>query len=152
MIVFKAILTIEGMGRELDPEFDLLNSGRDIMSDLVKNQYSWQRLSRDLVWVSKDVSALLQVLPRQIRWMFKKFTSNDFAFEVRLPQLDLIQKQLDRNGRKMSSSVLASGAFIASALALQKSDGYFIWDYPLPAVILFAFGSLLSLQILLRRR
>lgn len=152
MIVFKAILTIEGMGRELDPEFDLLNSGRDIMSDLVKNQYSWQRLSRDLVWVSKDVSALLQVLPRQIRWMFKKFTSNDFAFEVRLPQLDLIQKQLDRNGRKMSSSVLASGAFIASALALQKSDGYFIWDYPLPAVILFTFGSLLSLQILLRRR
>ena len=152
MIVFKAILTIEGMGRELDPEFDLLSSGRDIMTDLVKNQYSWQRISRDLIWVGKDVSALLQVLPRQIRWMFKKFTSNDFAFEVRLPQLDSIERQIEKSSKRSSSAILAAGALIGASLSLQKTDGYFIWDYPLPSVILFGLGALLAARLLIRHR
>lgn len=64
MIVFKAILTIEGMGRTLDPQFDLLAMGQDLVKDLVKNQYSMQRLSKEFLWVAKDVAALLKILPR----------------------------------------------------------------------------------------
>src|SRR5687768_9988285 len=101
MIVFKAILTIEGMGRTLDPEFDLLKMGEELVKDLVKSQYSVQRLSKDFLWVAKDVASLLQVLPRQIRWMFRKFNSNDFAFEIKSPELQDIRKQLDINGRRM---------------------------------------------------
>ena len=59
-------------------------------------------------WVAKDAAALLQVLPRQIRWMFRKFNSNDFAFEIKSRELDDIRRQLDVNGRRMSLSVVAA--------------------------------------------
>ncbi|MCM2322686.1 MAG: AarF/UbiB family protein, partial [Oligoflexia bacterium] len=66
MIVFKAILTLEGMGRTLDPNFDMISAGEELVRELVKEQYSPQRLTKELMWVSKDLAALLQVLPRQL--------------------------------------------------------------------------------------
>lgn len=152
MLVFKAILTIEGMGRTLDPTFDLLSMGQDLIKDIVKDQYSIQRLSKDFLWVAKDVASLFQILPRQIRWMFRKFNSNDFAFEIKLPELVDIRKQMDLNGRRMSLSILISGLFISSSLALQHSSEKSIGEYPLLSVIFLGMGGLLLLSLILKRR
>ncbi len=150
MIVFRAILTLEGMGRTLDPDFDLLSLGQDLIKDLVKNQYSMQRISKDFVWIAKDLASLLQVLPRQIRWMFRKFNSNDFAFEIKSPDLRDIRNQLDLNTRRMSMSVLVAGLFIAGSLSLNHPDDNVIWGYPAPAVVLFALGAIVLLNLMIK--
>ena len=72
MLVFKAIFTIEGMGRSLHPEFDIMSMSGELAKDLVRTQYSWDRISKDLLWVGKDMASLFQSVPRQIRWMFKE--------------------------------------------------------------------------------
>lgn len=147
MLVFKAILTIEGMGRTLDPDFDLLDTGKDLVTDLVKNQYSMQRLSKDFLWIAKDVAQLLQVLPRQIRWMFRKFNSNDFAFEIKSPDLLEIRDQLEVNGKRQSLSLLVAGLFVAAAIGLQHSSERMLGDYPLASVVFFGAGCLLLLRL-----
>ncbi|MEO5969306.1 MAG: AarF/UbiB family protein [Bdellovibrionia bacterium] len=141
MLVFKAILTIEGMGRTLDPEFDLLTTGQSLVKDLVKEQYSVPRISKELLWVGKDLLALLKILPRQFRMMFKKFNSNDFAIEIKSPDFEKIRVQLDTNGRRMSMSILIAGLFIASSASLNYSSDRLIGHYPLVSVVYFLLGS-----------
>jgi ubiquinone biosynthesis protein len=148
MLVFKAILTIEGMGRTLDPEFDLLSMGEDLVKDLVKSQYSVPRLSKELVWVTKDMVALLKILPRQIRWMFRKFNSNDFAIEIKSPDFQQIRGQLDLNGRRMSLSILISGLFIASSIALNQTSQMSLDSYPLAAIVYFSGGCIFLIVLL----
>jgi ubiquinone biosynthesis protein len=150
MLVFKAILTIEGMGRALDPEFDLLTVGQDLVKDLVKNQYSMQRMSKEMMWVAKDVAMLLKVLPRQIRWMFRKFNSNDFAFEIKSPDFQQVREQLDINGRRLSLSVMASGLFIAGSIALSHSSDQAISGYSPTSVVCFSVGSVFLAGFLLK--
>jgi ubiquinone biosynthesis protein len=147
MLVFKAILTIEGMGRTLDPDFDLLAMGQDLVKDLVRDQYSMQRLSKDFLWVAKDVASLFQVLPRQIRWMFRKFNSNDFAIEVKSPELQELRIQLGVNARRTSLSTLAAGLFIAGSLTIEHSSDTMIWGYPLISVVFFAGGAVMLLRL-----
>jgi ubiquinone biosynthesis protein len=151
MLVFKAILTIEGMGRTLDPGFDLLAMGQEMVKELVKNQYSVQRLSKEFLWVAKDMAALFQVLPRQIRWMFRKFNSNDFAFEIKSPELASIRAQLDVNGKRGALSTTVAGLAIAAALALQFDSGQRVVGMPLVALVLFGLAALLLLRMLTRR-
>jgi ubiquinone biosynthesis protein len=152
MIVFKAILTTEGMGRTLDPNFDLLSLSSELVTDLVKNQYSTQRLTKDLAWIAKDTAALFQILPRQIRWMLKKFNANDYAIEIKSPELADIRRQMSTNGAKLSLSILATGLFIASSLSLSFPGGYRVGDYPLISVVGLALGSLMTLRLLTGRR
>jgi ubiquinone biosynthesis protein len=157
MLVFKAIFTIEGMGRALDPDFDLLVLGQDLVKDLVKNQYSMQRLTKESLWVAKDLANLLKILPRQLRWMFRKFNSNDFAIEIKSPDFKEIRVQLDTNGRRMSLSILIAGLFIASSLALQSSSTSQIYleslgGYPLLTIVYFLVGSIFLAFFLLKMR
>ncbi len=149
MIVFKAILTIEGMGRTLDPEFDLLVIAHDLVKDLAKNQYSMQRISKEMVWLARDVSTLMKVLPRQIRLMFRKFNSNNFAFEIKVPELNLIRSQLDLNGRRLTLGVIAAGFFIASSVAQQSQSEHLLFGYPFFSVIYSSCGFLLTFLVLL---
>jgi len=148
MIIFKAILTIEGMGRTLDPSFDMMTEGRVLIGDLVKNQYSMQRLTKDAMWIARDAVALLQILPRQLRWMFKKFNSNDFAFEIKSPELVAIRREMEASSRRTSASVLAAGCLIAGSLALQHAESQTVLDYPLLSVILIVAGVFLGFRIL----
>jgi ubiquinone biosynthesis protein len=148
MLVFKAILTIEGMGRTLDPNFDLLATGQELVKDLVKNQYSIQRLTKESAWVIKDVANLLKILPRQIRWMFRKFNSNDFAFEIKSPDFQQIKEQLDVNGRKTSLSIVTAGLFISSSIALNHQSDQTIGNYPF-VFVLYISAACIFLAILL---
>jgi ubiquinone biosynthesis protein len=147
MLVFKAIVTMEGMATTLDPDFDLIRIGQDLVKDLVRNQYSPTRLGKEVLWLAKDAAALLQVLPRQITWFLRKFTSNDYALEIKSKELADIRVQLDVNGQRVSLSVLCAGLFVASAIALQHGSGQMFLDYPLSAIILFVAAVLTFIRL-----
>lgn len=141
MIVFKALFTVEGMGRTLDPDFDMMTLGRELMTDLVKDQYAPETFAKDAMWIAKDMMALALVLPRQIRWMFRKWNADGFAFEIKSPQLDSLGETLEHNNRKLSLSILAAGFAIAGALALGAPETIHRFkDYPVPSIILFVLA------------
>ncbi len=141
MIVFRAMFTVEGLGRALDPEFDMMVLGKELMSDLVKDQYSVEGFTKDAMWVAKDVMALATVLPRQIRWMFRKLNADGYAIEIKSPQLDDLNETLEKNNKKLSLSVLAAGFAIAGAISLQSPETIHRFnDYPVPAILLFGLA------------
>lgn len=151
MIVFKAIFTLEGMGRQLDPNFDLLAIGQDLVKTVLKDRYSLNRMTRDFAWMARDVNALLQVAPRQIRWMFRKFNSNDFAFEIKFKEVEVIRRQMERSFRGLGLSVLTAALFVAAALSLQMHTEHLIWKYyPVPSLIFFFMGSVGFLGLVFR--
>jgi ubiquinone biosynthesis protein len=150
MIVFKAIITIEGMGRTLDPKFDLLSLGKDLVGDLAKNQYSPQALAKEGVLFAQEMGSLLQTMPRQIRWMLRKFNSNDFAFEIKSTQIDELKQQLDQNTRRTTLAILSIGFFAVSTLALQSDRGPRIQDVAILPILYFGLGAFLILKLFFR--
>ncbi|MBU6375621.1 MAG: AarF/ABC1/UbiB kinase family protein [Bdellovibrionales bacterium] len=154
MLVFKALITIEGMGRTLDPDFDMLATGQLLVQDLLKDQLSPQKIARELVWSGKDVVALLQTLPRQLRWMMKKFASNEYALDVHVPEVLELRAQLDSNSRRQSLSILIVGLVIASMSSIHFQEGPRLGPYPLHSIVLLliAGGLFLKLSFMRGRR
>jgi ubiquinone biosynthesis protein len=152
MVVFKAIFTMEGLGRQLDPEFDLMTVGNELVKDLVKDRYSMQRLTKDLSFVARDLSVLVQTAPRQIRMMFRKFNSNDFAVEVKFREMEVLRRQMECGFRGIGMSLLSSAALIGGAITVQMPEGPKVWGhYPLVAVLLFGISGLGFLRLVFRR-
>ncbi len=147
MLVFKAIITMDGMGRTMYPGFDLLSVGQSLVQDLLRNQYSPQKIQRELLWVAKDTMGLLQVLPRQLKWWLKKLSSNDYAFDIRVPELEGIREQLDSNAKRQSQTLLVVGLAIAGMIGLSSPEGHRVGPYPLLSVILLALSTYLFLRL-----
>ena len=141
MMVFRAIFTMEGLGRALDPEFDIMDLGKDLVKDIVKDQFSPDKIGKDLLWVAKDTLSLAQVLPRNIRWAIRKWAKDGYAFEVQSPQIDQLKVQLDRNSKRMSASVISAGLFVASAISLNAHETHMIWTYPVFTVVTFVLAG-----------
>lgn len=146
MIVFRAILTMEGMGRSLDPDLDIMLIGQEFVKDILKNQYSINRVRKDLMWIGKDLVALLQTLPRQIRWMFKKFNRNDFALEIKIPELQQIQRQLRANNKRLGFAIIATGLFLSASIALQYTSDRDFFGYPAVSVVFFVLAGIMFLR------
>jgi ubiquinone biosynthesis protein len=147
MVVFKAILTTEGMGRSLDPGFDLLSSGQELVKEMVKSQYSLHAIRNDLIWSAKDVLSLFQTLPRQIRWMFRKLNSNDFAFEIKSEDLREISQKIEKSGRRTSLSMVIGSLLIASSIALQFATEHQFLGLPSMSVVYLAVAIFLLLRL-----
>jgi ubiquinone biosynthesis protein len=147
MLVFKALITMEGMGRTLDPDFDLLANGQLLVQDLLKDQLSPQKLARELAWTGKDMLALVQALPRQLRWMMKKFASNEYAIDVHVPEVNDLREQLEANSRRQSLSILVVGLLLSAVISFNFQDGWMLGVYPLHSVVLLAIAGGLFLKI-----
>jgi len=150
MIVFKAILTTEGMGRSLDPNFNMTELGHEFIKDLAKNQYSVQKLSKEALFMAKDLLSLFQTMPRQIRWMMKRFNRNDFAFEIKVPGLDTVAQQMERTRKSQFFATVISGLLIAGALSLEHSQSYEIFGQPAISMICFMSAGFFLIRSLLK--
>ncbi|MBS1959175.1 MAG: hypothetical protein JST80_06885 [Bdellovibrionales bacterium] len=140
MLVFRAIVTMEGLGRLLDPEFDMISVGETLIADVVKIQTSVSRLKSDAFKISKELLSLLDVLPRNIRWALQKFARNDYALELKSPELARLARVTEAGNRRISASIAAGGALIAGAIVIQSDRGHHWGDYPSLGVILIIFG------------
>lgn len=147
MIVFKAILTMEGMGRSLDPEFDILGLGQDFITDLIKVRYSPQKIGKEFWFIAKEFGQLFQALPRHLRWMLRKFNRNDFALEVKIKDLPEILKRQESNSRRIAAAIVVMGSLIAGSIAMTLSGVHLWFGYPVPAILLFIAAGIAALRL-----
>ena len=140
MLVFRAIVTMEGMGRLLDPKFDMIAMGESLVMDLVKIQTSPSRLRKEAFKISRDVVSLLEVLPRNLRWALRKFARNDYALEIKSPDIHRVSQQIDRGSRRIARSMNGMGLLIAGAILIQADKGYHWDDYSVAGLVLLGLG------------
>ncbi len=146
MQVFRAIVTMEGMGRMLDPDFDMMSMGETLIKDLISIQTSPSRLKNEVFKMSKDVIALLDVLPRNIRWGLRKLARNDYAIEFKSPELARINTQIDRGSRRISRALASTGLMIAGAILMHSDKGPQWGDYPAGGVVLVVLGVYFAMR------
>ncbi|MBX3161142.1 MAG: AarF/ABC1/UbiB kinase family protein [Deltaproteobacteria bacterium] len=114
MMVGKALMTVEGIGKQLDPDLDVVEELRPYLTEIVMQRYSPQRIGRDLLRHARQLGGMLQTLPRQVHDVLEDLRSGRLAVETRDPARTTT---VDRLGRRLFSAIIAA-ALIAAGTAL----------------------------------
>ena len=146
MLVFRAIVTMEGMGRLLDPNFDMIATGEGLIKDIIQIQTSPTRLKNEVLRIGKDFTALLEVAPRNLRWALRKFARNDYALEIKSPDTARVALAVERGSRKLSRSVAGVGCLLTGAILVQADKGDHWGDYPIIALVFLGLGLFFTLR------
>ncbi len=155
MLLFKAILTIESLGKRLEPGFDILSVGHNLAHQAIAVRYSRERLTRDLLVLGRDLQGLAETVPRTMRRFLAHWSQNEYAFEHRNKDVAFLANVLLACARVFAWSTVSLGFFLIALVFLWRDQGPRLLNLPTPAVIavgLALFGTSAALWPLRKLR
>jgi ubiquinone biosynthesis protein len=141
MLLFKAIFSIESLGKSLEPDFDILQVGHKLAKQLIVTQYTQERILRDLMAIGRDLQVLGQTLPRQMRLFFKRWTNDEYQLRFRNQDTKSVAHALYRLTRVLSYGILALGFFAVAAVLLATHQGPFIYGVSVSSLFCIMTGT-----------
>jgi ubiquinone biosynthesis protein len=120
VLVGKALITIEGVGKEIAPDFDIIAESRPLFLELLKKRYSPQRLGNELLRRMERLSGATSQLPEQLQEVLEDLRMGRLA--IRTTDTDS-RDASDRLGRRIFSALVASACLLAGALLLTGGHG-----------------------------
>jgi len=118
MLVFKALITIEGMGRSIDPDFDIVHEMGEFAKILFKTKYDPSRLSKEFAYLLRDSATLLQMLPRQLKQILRRLSNDEWVSHVKIEGLELYQETEMKGKQLLSLSILIAAIVLSSTIVL----------------------------------
>jgi ubiquinone biosynthesis protein len=110
----KALMTVEGVGKEIDPELDVYAELRPYFLRLFMRRFHPDRLGRDLLRGMAQLGTTASNLPRQVHEILEDLRTGRLEVRAADPGLP---KAADRLGRRIFAAV-AVGAFTLSGTGL----------------------------------
>jgi ubiquinone biosynthesis protein len=110
-MVGKSLMTIEGVGKEIDPDFDLMVEAKPLFSDLLRKRYTPERIGAELLRRLERLSGATYNVPQQLQ---------EVLSDIRLGRLTL---RTEDEGAARSSERMARQLFSALIVAALLLSG-----------------------------
>lgn len=143
MLLVRAIVTLEGVGRTLDPTFNLAQQLAPYVERLVRERYNPRRMARRAWADARQVLGALHEMPFHIEKTLSKLSRDDLKIQLEHRNLDHLIGELDRSGNRLVIGMVMSSLILASALLVRAGEtGQWI---TLP---IFVLSSLLGIWLI----
>ena len=136
LMLGKSLMTVEGVGKELYPELDLLEEVRPYFIELFQKRYSPERMTEDAFRGLLRVGAAASEMPLQLEEILDDLRKG--AFSVRTQQTQL-ESAADRLGRRAFSGLVVGSLIIAGAILLSQ-ESYWLGGIILGSSAFYALG------------
>ncbi|MDI6801780.1 MAG: AarF/ABC1/UbiB kinase family protein [Thermodesulfovibrionales bacterium] len=149
LLINKAMLILENIGLQLDPDFDFVKAAEPYASKMVRKRYSptrlYERAKKDVM----DIADFAVLFPRQMRQIIKKLLNDDIhvkMFHLNLP--DFI-KDMDKASNRIAFAMIVSAIIISSAIMHATSVGPTIFGISLFGISAFIFAFFLGIWLII---
>ncbi len=124
VLLGKALVTITGLAKSLDPELNVRDTIAPYAKALVREKLSPKRIAKVLGANAWYLSNLLGQLPREIRQLFRKVLGGDLEVAFRHEGLEHFISEIDRASNRLAFSVLVASIVIGSSLIIHANIGF----------------------------
>lgn len=147
MLLAKSLVIIEGMGRNLDPDFNMVEHLRPFMEKALKQKYSARRISRDINSILLSYVNLARNLPRDVKEIINRINRNKFKIDLEHRGLDKFTADFDRSVNRLSSSLILAALIIGSSIIMQTDKGPKLLGFPVLAFLGYTVAGIIGLWL-----
>lgn len=112
----KALANLEGVARGFDPEVNLLDQIKPLMTDLFRRQLVGDRPMETLLRTALDLKMLSLQSPRQVEMLLDRITTETLKWNLTLKDLDGLRLTLDDSANRLSFSILVGSLIMGAAI------------------------------------
>ena len=147
-LLFKALITLEGLGRRLDPEFQLVPYLTPFVKRVLAERYSPRAVSRRMQRSVGGLLASLGGLPGDIVRLVRDARRGRMKIEFDLKRLDHFGHQIDRSASRLTMGVVTGSLIVGSSIVMTVSGGPELLGLPVFGLLGFLVAMLNSLWLI----
>jgi ubiquinone biosynthesis protein len=155
LLLIKALVTIEGVGRRLDPEFRMIEYAAPFAAQVGLERYSPHALAARAAQAGRGAAAALASLPQEVILVARQLRTGQLSVNVLHRDADRVTHELDRVSRRLTSAILVAGLVIGGSLITRSAGGLpglLPWIAAACFVIAAGIGVVTLLSLLRRSR
>ncbi len=145
LLLAKAFVTIEGMGRMLDPQFDMTLHLRPLMEREIRERLSPKSALKFLQGNLGSYVNLLRTLPKELKEILNRINRDKFKIDLEHRGLDRFIRELDKSINRLSSSMIIAALIVGSSIVMQVGKGPLLMGFPIFAFMGYTIAALIGL-------
>ncbi len=134
-LLIKAFISLEGMGRGLDPGFHMAGEALPMLRKALRARYQPQALGKRAWQTLRGALAMLERLPQDLTHALRKLRRGRMQLHIELAHLRRVGDQLDRAANRLSMALVIAALIIGSSIVMTVQGGPTLFGLP-------AFGFL----------
>ncbi len=116
LLFFKSIVTLEGLGKGVKEDFDLLPYIFDFSAEIVRLKYDPLLLVDDIGTLSREWSSLAKSLPADIKNYARKINQADYAKRIEFKESAHFFRLIEQSAYLLYFSILIAGLVIGGSM------------------------------------
>ncbi len=149
LLINKAMLILENIGRELDPGLDFVAEAEPYASRIVKEKYNPSRVYDKTVRNIMEFGDFLVLFPKQIRRIVQKVLRDDIHVKLSHTGLDKFITDMDRSSNRITFGLIISAILVSSAIMHSTGVGPMIFGFSLLGIVSFAMAFLMGIWLII---
>lgn len=147
LLINKCIMEIEGIGRLLDPEANLLKEAQPYAESFIKGRYHPGKVIGEVVEDFREVNALVKEAPSQLRQIMRKMINDKFTIDFVHVGLENFYSEIDRSSNRLAFALIIAALIIGSSMIIQSGVGPMFMGFPIIGVIGYGFAGILGIGL-----
>lgn len=146
-LLFKALITLEGLGRQLDPEFHMIEHLAPFVERVIRDRYTPAALFKRGQRNVNELYGFLTGLPRDLGRLIREVRRGRFRIDLDLKRLDHFGQQIDRSANRLTMAIMTASLVIGSSIVMTVEGGPTLFGLPLFGLLGFLLAFINSMWI-----
>jgi ubiquinone biosynthesis protein len=130
-LMFKALISLEGLGRQYDPEFRLIERVKPFLDRAMRDRYQPAEVARRAQVTLSDFFGLVTSMPRDLARLVKDARHGRMRVDLDLKRLDSFGDRLHSAINRATIGLMTASLVIGSSIVMTVAEGPTLFGVPL---------------------
>ncbi|MCR2819907.1 AarF/ABC1/UbiB kinase family protein [Microbacterium sp. zg.Y1090] len=151
-LVVRALIVTEGVGVQLDPQFDLNSVLTPYARRLIRRRLSFEAVAKRVSRASVDAGALMLDLPTKLRRLMESVDENGIEVHLRAAELVPVVARAERIGNRVVAGIITAALINSIGQLMGRDSRLQTWQRAITGLVLTSFTSLTGYLLWTARR
>ena len=147
-LLLRGISIIEGIGKQLDPELNVMESMRPYATELARKKYGPKEIAKKGFKHIKLLASNLQNLPDDLTVLLEKIKDDKLKINFEVEGLEEMRKTLQNATNRLTYAIIIAALSIGSSILMMAHIPPLIFGNSLLGLIGFLLSGILGIVII----
>ncbi len=145
MMFFKSIVSIEGLGQKIVPDFDFLKFTLSMVGEVAQHQFQPTKFIDEAALLLRESRGFLYSLPRQLNLILRRFNSPDYRSRVEVQGFDELRRSIEISFNLLFLGIIIAALIISSSMIYPTSVSWMLGGMPAVSLIGYTLAAVFGL-------